>query len=194
MNKIYTIYHIPKYVYSDGSIGKIGVSYRLTSRMKENLKKSVEGFTNWEVLEEHKDVYKVSDREIELQKQYGYKVDTTPYWKTLEVATYGGSSKGGKIAANKNIESGHMQRIKGLGAKSCIKNKKGMFSPENIAKRIEANKKAVLQYSKDGNFIREWESQKQAGIKLVIDLGQINRACKGKSKTAGGFIFKYKED
>ena len=85
MNKIYTIYHIPDYVYKDGSVGKIGVTHKLKDRLYSNKRSSLQGFTNWEVLEEHTCKYKVSDREIEFQKEYGYKVDCIPYWRSLKL-------------------------------------------------------------------------------------------------------------
>jgi hypothetical protein len=45
---------------------------------------SDQGFTEWEILEEHTDIYEVSNREIQLQKDYGLRVDTIPYWKSIE--------------------------------------------------------------------------------------------------------------
>jgi len=68
--KEYTIYHIP------GT--KIGVTTRILQRMRN------QGFTEWEILEEHTDIYEVSHRERELQIQYGYPVDKIPYWKTCQ--------------------------------------------------------------------------------------------------------------
>jgi hypothetical protein len=70
MKTKYFIYHIPGV--------KIGVTqnpeYRITKR---------QGFTEYEILEEHTNVKVVSERERELQKQYGYKIDNILYWKTL---------------------------------------------------------------------------------------------------------------
>ena len=61
----YYIYHIPNI--------KIGVSktpkYRVTAQ----------GYSDYEILEEHTCINTVSKREIELQKQYGYKVDKLTY-------------------------------------------------------------------------------------------------------------------
>jgi len=76
---MYYIYHIKGV--------KIGVSEEPKQRVVN------QGFSDYEILEEHTDIYKVSDREIELQKQYGYKVDTTPYWQTCQCAIKGGLSK-----------------------------------------------------------------------------------------------------
>lgn len=50
--------------------------------------------------------------------------------------------------------------------------------------------KPVLQYTKDGKFIKEWKS----GMDVVRELG-INHSyecCNGKQKTSGGFKWKYK--
>ena len=68
--KTYFIYHI---------LGiKIGCTSDLLNRMR------VQGFTEWEILEEHTDIYEVSDREIQLQKDYGLPVDKIPYWQAVE--------------------------------------------------------------------------------------------------------------
>ena len=44
---------------------------------------SDQGFSDWEILEEHNDINIASDREIELQKEYGYPVDKLPYWQSV---------------------------------------------------------------------------------------------------------------
>ena len=56
-------------------------------------------------------------------------------------------------------------------------------------------RKAVLQYSLDGKFIKEWPNAYAAshGLGKNID-GYIGLVCKGKKKSAGGFIWKYKND
>ena len=68
--KTYYIYHIPTI--------KIGCTSQLNKRMSD------QGFTDWEILEEHTDIYVASDREIELQKEYGLPVDKSPYWSSVE--------------------------------------------------------------------------------------------------------------
>lgn len=51
--------------------------------------------------------------------------------------------------------------------------------------------KVVLQYTLDGEFVKEWicmrEAQRGTGIR------GIDMVCNGKRKTAGGYIWKYKE-
>jgi hypothetical protein len=95
---VFKIYHIPKYVHSCGSVGKVGLTeQKVETRMKGNLFKSVEPFDFWEVLEEHDCISKASDREIELQKQYGYKVDTVRYEDFMKNR----NTKGGYTDANR---------------------------------------------------------------------------------------------
>jgi hypothetical protein len=85
---MYTIYHIPGV--------KIGCTKHVHKRIKE------QGYINYEVLEEHIDINIASDREIALQKQYGYPVDPIPYYKTISAPTKQGCIKGGTIAGKKN--------------------------------------------------------------------------------------------
>lgn len=51
--------------------------------------------------------------------------------------------------------------------------------------------KAVFQYAKDGTFISAYPSQKEASRQTGVTADMIGRACRGKAKTAGGFIFKF---
>lgn len=60
--------------------------------------------------------------------------------------------------------------------------------------RAKKQYKKITQMTKDGNFVRSWESQKSAGESLGIPSGNICRCCKGELKTAGGFVWKYAEE
>lgn len=53
--------------------------------------------------------------------------------------------------------------------------------------------KPCLQYSKEGTLIKEFPSILQASKFTSINDGNINQCCLGKRKTAGGFIWKYKD-
>lgn len=55
------------------------------------------------------------------------------------------------------------------------------------------NMKAVIQTSKDGTFIQEYKCTREAERATNIDHTSINKCCKGIYKTAGGYIWKYKE-
>lgn len=54
--------------------------------------------------------------------------------------------------------------------------------------------KKVYQYSKQGELIKEWESASQAGRELNIFQQSIVSNLKGRSKTAGGFVWKYRKE
>lgn len=51
--------------------------------------------------------------------------------------------------------------------------------------------KKVYQYTKDGEFIREWDYMSLAAKELNINKGNIGSVCNGDRKTAGGFVWKY---
>ena len=51
-------------------------------------------------------------------------------------------------------------------------------------------RKAVLQYSLDGAFIKEWPNAHRA--ERALEISGIGETCKGDQKSAGGYIWKYK--
>ena len=51
--------------------------------------------------------------------------------------------------------------------------------------------KKIYQYDLNNVFIREFDYIKQASEELNIDSSSISAVCKGKRKTAGGYIWKY---
>lgn len=71
------------------------------------------------------------------------------------------------------------------------------MSEKSKGKRVGANNgraRAVLQYSLDNIFIKEYETIKMASIELGISRQSINCAAIGRTKTAHKFIWKYKND
>ena len=126
---MYYIYHIKGV--------KIGCSTEPDVRVTK------QGYTDYEVLETHTDIDVVSDRERQLQKQYGYKVDSIPYSTTIKITSKGGKVggpinlingtglfgmseqekescriNGGKVTGNKNAESGRVIELGKISAKS----------------------------------------------------------------------------
>lgn len=51
----------------------------------------------------------------------------------------------------------------------------------------------VLQYDKSGNFIAEYKSAREAQRQTGISSTTIGLVCKGKGKTAGGYLWEYKK-
>jgi group I intron endonuclease len=71
--------------------------------------------------------------------------------------------------------------------------KSKIYTPERNKKISEANSKSILQYSKEGIFIREWKSAMEAWkCDPKFDYANITNCCKEKLKTSGGYIWKYK--
>ena len=54
--------------------------------------------------------------------------------------------------------------------------------------------KSVLQFTLSGEFIKEWDSISIASKELKIGGNSIVTCCKGKYKSAGGYIWKYKDN
>jgi hypothetical protein len=169
---MYSIYHIPGI--------KIGCSTQFEKRIKE------QGYNNFEILEEHIDIYTASDREQELQKQYGYKVDRRPYWQTVGLC-----SKAGKIGGK-------------IGGKINKENKIGLFGMTHTAKHKAAVKGGKITAAKfsipvvvfeynTNKFIGEFDSQLAAATNLNLFSTHIVRVLKGKQKHTGGYTFKYKQ-
>lgn len=59
--------------------------------------------------------------------------------------------------------------------------------------KTNASAKKVAQYTKDGEFIKEFASARLAAKELNLDSSTISKVCRGQNKTHGGFIFKYIE-
>lgn len=53
---------------------------------------------------------------------------------------------------------------------------------------------SIVQLTLDGKFIRKWGAAMEVERKLGIANSSINKCCKGKQKTAGGFRWMYYED
>ena len=77
----------------------------------------------------------------------------------------------------------------------------GKHHSEETKKKMASSKfgnhyaptKSILQFSKYGEFIAEYPSFMEAERKTGISNSSICQCCKGKRKSAGGYIWKYKE-
>ena len=192
---MYSIYHIQGI--------KIGCSTQVLKRIKE------QGFTNYEILEEHLDIYIASDRELELQKQYGYKLDTIPYWKSVKTlrknATFESARKGGLKGGETSKKLGHIQNAQKIG---CVLGGRAGKGKKNISAKLQAENghmKMMAQKAKEKTSIpviairlsdnshKEYTSQSEAGRQLNINPSNINIILHGgNQKTAKGYTFKYK--
>jgi hypothetical protein len=168
--KKYYIYHVPGV--------KIGCSTEPNYRVKR------QGYDKYEILETHTDIDIASQREIELQNQYGYYeiYNNTNYIQHYEFA---------KKGRNNSL---------GMGAKSQIENKIGIWSlskEERASIRAKAtefaklkNSTIVYQLDINENFIKKYSSIREAARETNISVYKIRRCLKSKSNIADGFIWK----
>ena len=186
---MYYIYHIKGV--------KIGCSTQPTKRVKQ------QNYNNFEIIEEHTDIYLASDRERELQKEYGYRIDECPYWVSykqninrLTKLTEDDKRNIGKRSGNKNVESGWIKEFQQRSVLARTGTKHSDITKNKIRlKRIGKTNKplvAVLVYDKNNNYIGEYESITLAANTLNLQMGNISSAVSGKLKSTGGFIFKKK--
>ncbi len=54
--------------------------------------------------------------------------------------------------------------------------------------------KRICQYSLNGDYIKEWACANDVKRELKISNANISLCCTGRRKSAGGFIWKYKEE
>jgi hypothetical protein len=145
---MYYIYHIPGV--------KIGCTSNIKRRMKE------QGFISYEILEKYSNAIIASKREIELQKEYGYKIDTLQY----NINQYKNMGSNGGKSTQEKYNNGP---------------KNGLGSIKNLGKE-------VYQYDLNGNFIKKYPSRNFVIRNLKI---QIQHCLAGRTTQAGGFIWKY---
>lgn len=172
----YYIYHIPDYIRKNGRIGKIGVTENLSERSRHT--NSYNRKYNLILLETHTCIYKASEREIELQKEYGYPVDRTPYWKDVSVR-----KRPDVRSKLKESCSGENHRLYG---KDQPKETRTKISGSNGGRPFS-------QYALDGTWIRDWEIVRDASRFLDKDHSGISRCLNGDQKSAHGFIWRYKD-
>ena len=68
------------------------------------------------------------------------------------------------------------------------------FYKENAIKNGIASRKPVSQFSKDGSFIKNYDSAKQAHLETNVNHSHICECCSGKLKSAGGYVWKYRKE
>lgn len=83
---------------------------------------------------------------------------------------------------------------------NCVENLEWMTAKENInygtrnERMAKAKSKPVAQYTKDGELVKVWSSTHEAARQLGIRQGNISNVALGRSKTCGGFVWKYVEN
>jgi len=66
-------------------------------------------------------------------------------------------------------------------------------SEETKRKMSEAHSKPVVQYTKEGEFIREWSSVSEIERELGYNQGNISMCCLNKRSSSYGYLWKFKK-
>ena len=91
---------------------------------------------------------------------------------------------------NHKDENGHNNNVDNL--EWCTSKYNNNYGTRN--KRIaEKLSKPVIQYTLDGEFVKEWTSTREISRQLGIYHSSIVSCCNGKTKQSHNFIWKYKQ-
>ena len=168
---MFYIYHIPER-------NKIGATDDVTRRMRDH---KWTGF--YEILEEHDCIYKVSDREIELQKEYkkkfgGYKVDKRKYHEVRRMQTEEGSRKG---ALNQSIED---KRKGSVNQSIEDKRKGGSLAYKSMRKLTYEQAKYIrAQYKRGKDVFGKKISMQRLANAFNVDRKSIHNLLKNRTYT-----------
>ena len=164
-----------------------GWGYKNNLRMWNDIQNS-----DWNTDWEHNIIGKFEDKQeaLNLEEMFIWLFDSTN--EGYNTSTYGSG----------NYERTEEQKRKISESMTGEKNPNfgKHFSEEHKKKISEAQtgnhnrpQTQVLQYSKSGELIAEYPSTHEAERQTGCNHGHICDCCKGKYKSAGGFIWKYKE-
>lgn len=104
------------------------------------------------------------------------------------------NSKKGKMSLEqKNLVIKNLEKARKNNDYSHTRTEKfKKFSRDNMLRIKKDSSTVILQYSKSGDFIKEWSKIDDAAKHYDILNSAISNNLKGKSKTCKGFIWKYK--
>lgn len=121
------------------------------------------------------------------RKEYGYNTVGGYEWEYQDKEYQKNlKPKKKKIAEDERRE---LQRKQMIGNKIMLGRKLAERTKEKLRKN---NVKPVLQFDKNGNFIKEYFSAQEA--KRITGISHIDTCCRRERKTAGGYIWRYKDE
>lgn len=137
--------------------------------------------------------------------EVGSKNHTVPYNERKKRSDRMTGRKLSKETKNK-ISIGNKGKV--MSKESIVKIKRSLLGNQNAKGRtcvlsqdvkdkiskghIGKNTKPIVQFDKNGEFIKEWCSLSDASRSLCISISSISQVLNGIRRTAGGFVFKYK--
>jgi hypothetical protein len=146
---MYYIYHIP------------GIKIGCTTEVQYRINK--QGFKEFEILESHEDIYKASNRERKLQKEYGLPVDKVPYF----ISRNNWGSKAGKIGGNTHSELRN-KKASDIGKKTWKQNFKDVVAKRRSYKG-EGNVRCTITEETAINILTDYINEpKKYGLFIVL--------------------------
>lgn len=76
----------------------------------------------------------------------------------------------------------------------CVQHKENVSYGTRLERIAKKHRKAVMQFDLDGKFINEFCSTVEAEKMTGVFHNNISAVCKRKVRTAGGFVWRYKEE
>ena len=163
-----------------------GKGYKNNLRMWSDIQNS-----DWNTDWEHNIIGQSEDKQeaLNLEEMFIRLFDSTN--DGYNISTYDRSSyKRTDKTRRKNSEA-HTGEKNPMFGKHHSEDTKRKMSEAHKGK-IYANTKPILQFSKSGELIAEYSSIHEAERQTGCNRGHISSCCKGKRKSAGGFIWRYK--
>ena len=165
-----------------------GLNLKLTETSDRSGKMSKESI---ERKVKNTDYIKRSDKVNKPIIQYSLEGNLIKEWKSsTEASEVLGISKGNIT----NCCKGLFKQSGGFIWKYKNSTSLNQINPGKIGREVVSEKlsKPILQYSLEGSFIKEWSSMILVSKTLNLNRGNITSCCKGKNKSVGGFIWRYK--
>ena len=163
-----------------------GKGYKKNSKMWSDIQNS-----DWNKDWEHNIIGQSEDKQeaLNVEEMFIWLFNSTN--DGYNTSTYGGTSyKRTEESRKKMSESKIGEKNPNFGKHHSEETKKKM-SEARIGNHNRPQT-PVLQYSKSGEFIAEYPSIKEAKKQTGCYQGNICECCKGKRKSTGGFIWRYK--
>jgi hypothetical protein len=169
--------------------------YKISSRTYERLKIEAGKFISKQLKGR-----KITDKHKKIISDYHLGSKRSKEWKNNMKGTRG-PQPNMKIPKQLSTKKKISESMKGKTwtiSESSLKNKReNCFNNiERIKKISISNNHSIIQLDLEDNFIKEWESIKEANLFLgkKYNASSISLNCKGIYKQAFGFKWKYKED
>lgn len=137
----------------------------------------------------------IVSEETRKKKSEAVKGEKNPFYNryhTKETKKKISETKKGTQVGNKNPFFGRKHTEESL--RKIREAHLGKHPTEETRKKMSENRSiSIIQLNIGNGIIKNWKSAKEASIELNIDRSAITKCCKGKLKTAGGYIWKYAE-